>query len=141
MKRVEDLRVKQLRNEERSNTLEERKRNAAVGLIRYKPAPGIENTRKGIENTSSCFIKIIANFILILSSVSAISALLILKGDTIHNLSYLLVYGAVVVCLALPCICSKISIKKRHIPYQTCLSLDLCLLFLCILNQGVLDRA
>ncbi len=116
----------------RSVALEERKiASANQHLVRYRvdTASAVDEAKKKKKNRKN-IICVSGNMILALSSVSVISALLILLGHTVQTLPYLKIMACVAVSLATPYLFSKISIKNCIITYQSTLT-AICL-FTCL---------
>ena len=120
-----------IQDSSRSIALEERKIATANNhLVRYRVNQASQEDLEVNKKNLDTLINISGNIILILSSISIISAIMILLGHTIHTLPYLVIIGSVIVSLALPYLLSKISIKSCMVSYQTTLA-ALCI-FTCM---------
>jgi hypothetical protein len=125
-------------NNDDAKALDKRNRSANESLIRYKADTKHVETRADKERFSALSNMILGNIILLLSSVSAISALKVIKGYTIHSFSYLFIFGAVVISLGLPYFCSNVVFKKYAIRYETCLLIFCVIMCLGSVSFGVL---
>jgi len=130
--RIEQLKNQKAENTNRSSALEERKiASANQHLVRYRVnQAALENKQNNIKKSRNKIMYISGNILLTLSSLSAISAIMILLGHTIHTLPYLMILGGVALSLFIPYLFSKISFKSCMISYQTTLT-ALCI-FTCL---------
>ncbi|MGJ8656494.1 MAG: hypothetical protein ACSHX6_08580 [Akkermansiaceae bacterium] len=99
-------------------------------IVRYQHVQDDAATRMSKKKQHELCANIFGNLILILSSVSVISAMMILKGFTVQSMPYLFLFGVVLLCLVLPHLFSRVVFKKFSFPYQSYLKL-MCI-FMCM---------
>lgn len=104
-------------------------------LVRYRSGSDVANPRVARESLKGLRTVILGNFVLLLSSVSAVAAFMVLMGHTLYDLSYMIMLGLVLVLMVLPHLCSNLLVRRFHLSYQNCLAL-LCVC-MCMGSMGL----
>lgn len=138
LKRVEMLKIQQVVKMDRAEALDARKRAAATQLVRYKSRHNETKELKQKKKTRALQRDLIGNVILIVSSISALSALLILQGYTVYSMSYLFITSMVVLFIVLPYLLSNVVFRKIHVAYQSSLALMCIVMCLGSVACGIL---
>ena len=113
-----------------------RKKDTAK-LVRYQSDTGAASSRFKKEGARRLVSSFLGNFILLLSSVSAITAFMVLQGDTVYDLSYWLIFGLAIGFMVLPYLISGLSSSRRGVPYQTSLKVTCIIMCICSVTSGI----
>ncbi len=106
-------------------------------LVRYRSNAGAAHSRLKKENSRRLVTSFLGNFILLLGSVSAITAFLILQGNTVYDLSYWAIFGLAIGFMMLPCLISSLSTSRWRMPYQTSLKVTCIIMCMGSVMTGV----
>ncbi|MGJ8656803.1 MAG: hypothetical protein ACSHX6_10165 [Akkermansiaceae bacterium] len=136
--RIEELKEKNVECGYKEAALEQRKVDAANKIIRNRVNKVKGRSRLMGVRRDVFFSSIIWNVILIVSTISAMSAYLVLRGDSLQNLPYASIIGVLITCLVLPCALSNMTLKSNPIQYRTILSAFCIIMCLGSLVSGLL---
>ena len=104
-------------------------------LVRYQSSNDVADSGLKREFFKELRRLILGNVVLMLSSISAVIAFMILMGYTVYNFSYMIMFGLVLVLMVLPHLFSNLLVRRSHLAYIHCLSW-LCVM-MCIVSMGL----